>query len=237
MAKKKNKTILYIIGIIIALFLFKSCQDTGSSYSSTTNNYYNSEASSNGGGAATSTQPESSNPFSWFFDIFKTRTPPPVSGCTSDSDCSNICSNPANARCSSGTCSCSAPQTDENFAVRSVFEPECSRNSDCSSLCVNPNNAVCNSGECGCSLPVAAPTYICSDSDTNLLSRGDSLNYQAKGACEDTLIGRGDYDYCSRGMLVEHYCRNSQCASIQIDCAAIYGPNYFCYDGMCTTLA
>lgn len=120
-----------------------------------------------------------------------------------------------------------------------TFE-NCRIDSDCANYCQDPNDARCIAGDCSCAEPTPEPTYTCFDSDKDLADRDTSV-YEIAGTCDDTgFLDRDEYsDYCSRGELVEYYCRtDTACSYVTINCAEeLNNPDAICYDGMCTWIA
>jgi len=162
-----------------------------------------------------------------------TQTEELTNQCSRNSDCSNVCSNPDNAACVNSKCSCAIPTSSSSRPVSST-ELQCTINSDCSNLCANPNNAICSNNKCGCS--AVTETFTCSDSDNNVRG-GSGLNYGEKGSCQISGLRTTYTDTCYRGSLQEYHCSRDNCAVELVNCEMEYGAGYFCYDGMCVTIA
>lgn len=221
-----------IVAIAVALLFVSQCQAPIAPIANATSSVIDS-GGGGGGGGGSSTQTSGStssgdqaSPWLFLFNLFN-----PAPQCSRDSDCENICANPASAHCTSGKCSCGTSSSEPEAPVS-----QCSRNSDCDYLCAASNSGVCNSGSCGCSSPVAPSADTCSDSDLAGSRGDDSTNYLLKGTCQADLVTRGVTDYCAHGMLIEYYCRSgSYCAVTEVDCETVTGTRgSICLDGACT---
>jgi hypothetical protein len=127
----------------------------------------------------------------------------------------------------------------ENDLDDFTFE-NCRIDSDCADYCQDPTDARCIAGDCSCAEQTPEETPTCYDSDKELIDR-DTTVYEIAGTCDDTgFLDRDEYsDYCSRGELVEYYCRtDTACSYVTINCAEeLNNPDAICYDGMCTWIA
>jgi hypothetical protein len=75
-------------------------------------------------------------------------------------------------------------------------------------------------------------TFVCKDTDVALVDR-DTGVYEIKGTCYDEK-DRGYTDYCTRGYLIEYYCRTDYaCSKLEVNCEKEFGEDYACVNGAC----
>lgn len=234
--KDKKKIIIFaIIGLIFLFLLFGNLKEKdiiggassgGGFIPGLTNN---NPTSSSGGGATSTSTPAEEDYTGWSFpdfsDLFDWEVP-----------CFWNCGD------SDETTEESTEESTELITEADLSDysfENCRFDSDCQNYCSDPNDAKCIDGDCSCAQETEDTSALfCSDGDKSLADRDTSV-YEIKGTCTEGLYDRGVTDYCSRGMLIEYYCRtDTACASIEINCAEqLNNPDAFCYDGACTWLA
>lgn len=180
-----------------------------------------------GGGAGTPTGmnwPDFSDLFNWKMPCFFNCGGSGTSGESESKSCTS------NSQCSSGT-HCELGNKAIGTCVQDISVIECSRDTDCTNICSNPNYAHCSNGKCDCSIPnTPASTITCSDTDVSR-DYSDGKNWLSAGACSTT-ITRTVSDYCGHGLLVEYYCRGTECVAEDFDCSTL-GHGYTCIGGSC----